>query len=79
MSHLILPNGIRPKAVSDISAQEMAWLASAEDVLRKLKMAIICTRCQLPVEGNNDPTDATISVTCGCRRLIYRVRADVAQ
>lgn len=73
---LILPNGIRPKAVSEIGVEEMGWLATAEDVLRKLKMAIICTRCQLPVSGNNDPTDATISVTCGCRRLTYRARAD---
>jgi hypothetical protein len=73
---IVLPLGLKPKAVSEISVEEMGWLASAEDVLRKLQMDIICHRCQTPVRGSNDPTDATISVTCACRRLVYRVRAD---
>ncbi len=71
---LILPHGIRPKTVSEIGGEEMAWLAMAEDVLRKLKMTIVCTRCKEAVYGANDPTDHAMSVTCGCRRLTYRVR-----
>lgn len=79
MSTLILPRGIRGKKVSEISAEEMAWLATAEDVLRKLQMTIICTQCGCMMHGANDETDATMKVSCECRRLIYRVRADVSQ
>ena len=76
MSTLILPRGLRQKVVSEIPAEDMAWLATAEDVMRKLEMFILCQRCKMPIQGSNDETDATISVTCECRRLIYRQRAD---
>jgi hypothetical protein len=76
MSTLILPAGIRGKKVSEISAEEMGWLATAEDVLRKLEMTIVCVRCRTQISGSNDPTDATMKVTCECRRLIYRQKAD---
>jgi hypothetical protein len=73
---LILPNGIRPKTVGEIGREEMAWLAMGEDVLRKLKMTIVCTRCKEAVWGQNDSSDHTMQVTCGCRRLTYRARPD---
>jgi hypothetical protein len=73
---LLLPNGIRPKTVAEIGTEEMAWLAMGEDVLRKLKMTIVCTRCKEAVYGQNDSTDHVMSVTCGCRRLTYRARPD---
>jgi hypothetical protein len=78
MSTLLLPHGIRPKRVSEISVEEMAWLASAEDVLRKLKMTIVCLQCKTPIHGANHDTDATLSVSCECRRLTYRARADAS-
>lgn len=74
---LLLPHGIRPKQVREISLEEMAWLATAEDVLRKLQATIICTRCRTPMHGQNDERDSVLSVSCECRRLTYRARADV--
>jgi hypothetical protein len=78
VSTLLLPNGIRPKRVSEISVEEMAWFATAEDVLHKLKATIVCRQCRTPFHGQNDPRDSTISVSCECRRLTYRVREDAS-
>ena len=75
MSYLILPNGLQRKAVAEISMEDMAWLAMAEDVLRKLKLSLICLRCQTTPLGSNDETDGTLTVECACRRLTYRARA----
>jgi hypothetical protein len=76
VSNLLLPRGIRGKQVFEISAEEMAWLATAEDVLHKLQMTIVCRLCRSQISGSNDPADSTMKVTCECRRLIYRVRAE---
>jgi hypothetical protein len=72
---LMIPS-FRMKRATEIAAEEMAWLATAEDVLRTLKATIICTQCRTPFHGSNDATDATMEVSCECRRLTYRVRAD---
>jgi hypothetical protein len=79
VSTLILPQGIRGKKVSEISAEEMAWIATAEDVLRKLRMTLLCSQCRTEMWGANDPSDSTMTVTCECRRLVYRVRAESPQ
>lgn len=73
---LILPFGLQRKQVHDISAEKMAWLATAEDILPDLQMTIMCLRCRTPIHGENDEADATISVHCACRTLVYRVRAE---
>ena len=73
---ILLPNGLKPKRVDAISAEKMAWLATAEEILPDLQMTIMCLRCRTPISGRNDPTDAMIHVDCACRTLTYRVRAD---
>lgn len=74
MSTLLLPNGFRYRPTVEISAEDMAWLATAEDVLRKLNLSLICLRCKTTPKGQNAETDATVTVSCECRRLTYRVR-----
>jgi len=76
MSTLILPYGLQRKKVHEISGEQMAWLAMAEEILPDLQMTIMCLRCRTPISGKNDPTDATIRVDCACRTLTYRARAD---
>lgn len=79
MSTLLLPKGMRGKKVSEISAEEMAWIATAEDVLRTLHATLYCSLCKTEMWGANDPSDASMTVTCECRRLVYRVRAESPQ
>ena len=71
---LLLPHGLHVKKSHAISVEEMAWLAHAEDVLRKLELTIMCSRCRTPIRGQNDPSDATMRVDCACRTLTYQVR-----
>lgn len=80
---ILAPNGLAPKKTEPLLEREMAWLAMAEDVLRKLNLTIACPRCLhaglkagAVLQGSNDTTDTTLSVTCGCRRLVFRQRAD---
>ena len=80
---ILLPNGIQRKRVADISVEEMAWLASGEAVLRKLGMTLCCLQCLhaglktgAVIQGSNDATDTVLSVTCSCRRLTYRAKAE---
>ncbi len=80
---LLLPHGLQRKKVADLSAEEMAWLAMGEDVLPKLGLTLACTNCLRAgqktgavLRGQNDTTDAVLTVTCDCRRLSYRAKAD---
>jgi hypothetical protein len=79
---ILMPNGLSPQKVEDLTAQEMAWLAMGEDVLRKMNLTLACPRCLAAglktgavLHGANDATDHTLSVQCGCRRLTYRAKA----
>ena len=80
---ILLPHGIQRKRVADISLEEMAWLADGESVLRRLGMTLCCLHCLMAglktgavIQGSNDTTDTVLSVTCSCRRLTYRAKAD---
>jgi hypothetical protein len=76
---LLMPGGIAPKKTQALNEREMQWLAMGEDVCRKLNLTIACPDCLAAgvregavLQGNNDSTDTTLSVTCGCRRLVFR-------
>jgi len=78
-----MPNGLAPKRTEALNADEMAWLAVAEDVCRKLHLVIACPRCLQSgiktgavLRGANDPTDPTLSVTCDCRRMVFQKPQD---
>lgn len=80
---ILLPNGRAPQKTEPLTETEMQWLAIAEDVCRKLKLTIACTRClamglkaDAVLQGNNDTTDTSLSVTCQCRRMVFRQRAN---
>lgn len=77
-----MPNGLAPKTTDALTVEEMAWLAMAEDVLRKLDLTLACPRCLRSghrtgavLRGANDTTDHTILVECDCRRLTFHTRA----
>ena len=83
MSAILLPNGIQPKKIADLTAEEMGWLAMGEDILPKLGLTLACPRCLLAgmktgavLRGANASSDAVLSVTCDCRRLTYRAKAE---
>lgn len=76
---LLMPNGLAPKKTEALLEREMAWLAMAEDVLRKLNLTLACPNCLrngsrsgAVLRGNNDSQDTTLSVQCDCRRLVFR-------
>jgi hypothetical protein len=78
---LVLPNGLAPKKTESLTEREMQWLAMGEDVCRKLNLTIACPACLMAgmrtgavLQGSNDTTDTTLSVTCQCRRLVFRGR-----
>lgn len=78
---LILPNGLSSKQSLDISLDEMNWLAEAEHMCRKLNVTIACPRCLMAgartgsvLRGSNDEKDDVLSVTCDCRRMVFRQR-----
>lgn len=78
---LLMPDGLQPKKTEALTAAEMSWLAMGEDVCRKLNLTIACPRCLQAglktgavLRGNNDSADTTLSVTCGCRRLVFQAR-----
>jgi hypothetical protein len=80
---LVLPNGMSAKKTESLHARELAWLGLAEDVCRKLNLTICCQRCLAAglkngavLKGANDPSDRTLSVTCGCRRLEFQKSED---
>lgn len=83
MSHLILPNGLRPKESIDMSEGDMAWFALGQDVLAKFStLTIACRRCLsngnrhgAVLRGNNDPNDPVLTVECDCTRIRLRKRA----
>lgn len=82
---ILMPNGLSPKKVEDLTAEEVAWLAMGEDVLQKLNLTLACPNCLAAglregavLQGANSASDAVLSVTCGCRRLQYRAKADAA-
>ena len=83
MSTLLLPNGLQPKRVADLTAEEMGWLAMGEEILPKLGLTLACPRCLMSgsrtgavLRGANATTDVVLSITCDCQRLTYRVKAD---
>lgn len=76
---LLMPNGLAPKKTETLTATEMQWLAMGEDVCRKLNLTLACPHCLQAgiregavLQGNNDSTDTTLSVTCQCRRFVFR-------
>lgn len=78
---ILMPNGLQPKKTEPLLEREMAWLGMAEDVCRKLNLTIACPRCLnaglkegAVLQGNNSSQDATLSVTCGCRRMVFQQR-----
>lgn len=80
---LLMPNGLAPKKTEALLEREMAWLAMGEDVCRKLNLTIACPNCLRAglregavLQGSNDTADTTLSVTCGCRRLVFQAKAD---
>ncbi len=80
---LILPAGLQQKRTAELSIEDMAWLANGEDVCRKLGLTICCLRCLLSglradaaIQGDNDATDHVLKVTCQCRQLTYRAKAE---
>ena len=77
-----MPNGLAPKKTEALTETEMQWLAIAEDVCRKLKLTIAYTRClanglraDAVLQGSNDTEDTSLSVTCQCRRMVFRQAA----
>lgn len=83
MSVLLLPQGLRAKAVADLTVEEMAWLAMGESILQKIGLTLACPRCLAAgmkegaiLKGGNSSADHVLSITCGCRRLQYRAKAD---
>ena len=78
---LLLPQGLAQKKTLDLTVEEMAWLANGEDLLRKLGLTLACQRCLASgmktgavLRGANSPSDAVLTITCGCRQLRYRVK-----
>lgn len=78
---ILMPGGLAPKKTEPLTEGEMQWLALAEDVLRKLQLTLACPRCLAAglklgavLKGQNDAADATLSVECGCRRLVFHTR-----
>lgn len=78
---IVLPNGLAPQKTEPLTETEMSWLAIGEDVCRKLNLVIACPRCLKNgdrfgaiLKGNNDPNDPSLSVTCNCRRMVFRAR-----
>lgn len=75
---LVLPNGLSPKKTESLTLEEMDWLARGEHMCRKLNLTIACPNCLRAgiregavLQGSNDTTDKTLSVTCQCRRLVF--------
>jgi hypothetical protein len=75
---ILMPNGLSQKKTQPLTAAEMDWLADAEDVCRKLNLTIACPDCLQSgmrtgavLRGNNAPGE-TLTVTCGCRHLVFR-------
>jgi len=80
---IMMPNGLAPKKTAPLTELEMTWLAMGEDVLRKLNLTLACPDCLRSglregavLQGSNDTNDSLLTVTCGCRRLVFRHRAD---
>ena len=78
---ILMPNGLAPKIVADLSVEEMAWLAMGEDILPKLGLTLACPNCLRAgmktgavLQGANHSSDSVLSITCGCRRLSYRAK-----
>lgn len=76
---ILMPNGLAPKKTQPLTETEMQWLAIAEDVCRKLNLTIACPRCLAAgsragavLQGANDLTDTTLTVTCECRRFVFQ-------
>lgn len=79
---IVLPNGLSAKKTLDLSLEEMDWLARGEHMCRKLNLTIACPRCLMAgnrtgavLRGANDEKDDVLSVTCDCRRMVFRQRA----
>jgi len=80
---LLMPNGAMPKKTHPLTADELRWLAVCEDILRKLQLTLACPDCLRSglregavLQGSNDATDSLLTVTCGCKRMVFRQRAD---
>ena len=78
---LVMPNGLAPKKTQPLNEREMAWLAMGEDVLNKLNLTLACPDCLAAgvrtgavLRGNNGPEDHTLSVTCDCKRFVFRAK-----
>lgn len=74
-----MPNGLAPKKTEPLTEAELHWLAMGEDVCRKLNLTIACPNCLrvglregAVLKGQNDAKDSTLTVTCGCRHLVFR-------
>jgi len=76
---LLMPNGLSPTTTEPLTEVEMQWLGMGEDVLRKLQLTLACPRCLRAglrtgavLRGANSTTDRTLTVSCGCRHLVFR-------
>lgn len=76
---IVLPNGLTPKRLDNLTFDEMNWLAQGEHMCRKLNLTIACPTCLANgsrigavLRGGNDEADQTMSVTCDCRRMVFQ-------
>ena len=67
---ILMPNGLRHQRET-ITESEMDWLAKGEHMCRKLQVTIICQKCKQTLQGQNDESDATITVSCPCSEKVF--------
>jgi len=69
----IIPGGFGYRSVP-ISPEVMAWMEMGmEGAAEAAGVLLVCPHCRTRVMGNNDPTDATMKVTCQCRQRVMQV------
>ena len=78
---ILMPNGLSPRKTETLTQGEIEWLGMGEQILRKLNLTLACPRCLnsglkggAVLKGSNDATDDRLTVTCGCRHLVFHTR-----
>lgn len=68
------PNGMvstREKSVEAVTREEIIIFSKFHEMAQRLRISVVCPRCDKPFLGQNNDTSPVLSVACGCRELRY--------
>jgi hypothetical protein len=79
---MLIPVTPRQRALVPMTLGDVQAFSRIEPILKRLGLSVYCVRCwgtdtsEGGVVASNDPTDATVRISCDCSDRVYRRTPD---